>query len=244
MSPLMLTKQSGRLRWPVIALLALLGLGMFSAPAQAQPMTMAQLLAGGSITVDDKLFFNFRGFNSFATGGAAPVNPATILVTGIFDVVDGPGLSFQSAAFFVTSGQTQDTVFFFDVLVLTPGVTAIVDNSLELIAFAVSGDGRISIAETVVDENGAFVTSKLVFLDPPAVPIIKDVKTFGPQDFLSIRKDIGLSGGASGAAFLSDFDQQFSQIVIPEPATLTMAGLGILGVVGYGWRRRRFAKAA
>jgi hypothetical protein len=42
-----------------------------------------------------------------------------------------------------------------------------------------------------------------------------------------------LSGSASGASFN----------LVPEPASLTLLGLGALGMAGYGWRRRKSAAA-
>jgi hypothetical protein len=38
---------------------------------------------------------------------------------------------------------------------------------------------------------------------------------------------------------VTDIGYQFAATAIPEPASLTMLGLGAVGMMAYGWRRRR-----
>jgi hypothetical protein len=40
-------------------------------------------------------------------------------------------------------------------------------------------------------------------------------------------------------ATMSFVDQTYSQTSVPEPGTLGLLGIGLLGFVGYGWWRRR-----
>src|SRR5688572_1657600 len=49
--------------------------------ADASVCNMQELLNGGAIQVDDKLFNNFRSYSSVPTGGAEAINPNLILVT-------------------------------------------------------------------------------------------------------------------------------------------------------------------
>ena len=72
------------------------------------------------------------------------------------------------------------------------------------------------------------------------------VLTLNPSDSYIIEGDWTLEGGAfddaSSEAFLDDFNVQLTILdvqYIPEPSTLALATLGLLGLVFYGWRQRR-----
>jgi PEP-CTERM motif len=55
----------------------------------------------------------------------------------------------------------------------------------------------------------------------------------GPQDFTALGSD------ASGTEFGSDQGVTQGPTVVPEPSSLTLACLGVLGLIGYAWRSRR-----
>jgi MYXO-CTERM domain-containing protein len=55
-------------------------------------------------------------------------------------------------------------------------------------------------------------------------------------DWLRVGTDI--VGGTHPPTFNATFSLS-GQVVAPEPASLTLAGLGALGLLGYGWRRRK-----
>jgi hypothetical protein len=125
-------------------------------PAQAATVSLAELLAGGSITAGDKLFDNWT--NSFYDSSDGKVfNAANILVSSLDDGGDnpGPGLSFS-----VLNGELDrtgdniyayiDLMFGFRASVLPGANKLIKDNSLALTKGLVTnaGDNGFYIRET------------------------------------------------------------------------------------------------
>jgi hypothetical protein len=70
--------------------------------------------------------------------------------------------------------------------------------------------------------------------------------TFGSTSFLGFTSSAPITSltigyvNANEALVIDDF--QFGAAIVPEPSTVTLAGLGILGWLGYVWRRRRRGK--
>jgi hypothetical protein len=200
----------------------------------AQAATMADLLAGGSITCGDKTFSNFRNFFSNGAGGAIAPTSAEVFVnadstncgTDIFGQ-PGPGLVFQSANWNVNPGQSMDTAFTFDVTVTRPLLASIGDVSMSLLSFANLNGADIHITESMF--SGVTNVGNLVV--DAGLGRVSDSIKFAPPGFvtLTINKDISLEGHAQGSASLSTFSQNFSEI--PEPGSLTYFGIGILGIL-------------
>jgi hypothetical protein len=54
---------------------------------------------------------------------------------------------------------------------------------------------------------------------------------------LSVGPHVLEFGGSVGTEFSTRATARIN--VVPEPASLTLVGLGTLGLLGYGWRRRK-----
>lgn len=197
-----------------------------ASPASAT--SMADLLAGGSVTCGNLTFQNFRNFSSVDSGGASAPTAAEVFVNpdaaNCGTLNPGPGILIQSAKWNVNAGQTIDTAFTFDVLAPFP---IIKDARMSFLAFDAQDGGDIHVDESLFDINGNFVQSLSV--DSGIGPFV-DTHVFsgGPYAFLTVNKDIALEGNANGSASLSTLTQNFSEV--PEPMTLGLTGVALLGL--------------
>jgi hypothetical protein len=206
-------------------------------------VTLQYLLDGGTIDSGDKHFFNFHDF----TQAGDLFVPATQIF--VFPIINGPGLSeeeygirFQSSRWLLNGvNQTYDLALDFNVSITEPAFR-FSDNTLEVTG-GIAGDASILIAEGVIDElTGDSLANKLVFI------LNSGVKLQDHQEFthtaleLEISKDLAMfTGPLGGIAFVSHFDQSFSQTVspVPEPGTWA-AGFAMTALVGGQiWRRRQ-----
>jgi hypothetical protein len=201
--------------------------------AKAGSVTLADLLiAGSSLVEGDKTFFNFQNYSSDGSGGASPVNPTDILVTsGTFG--GEIGLVFQSPSFVCDLLQAQDTNFTYDVSSSGPLIT---DGSLEF-----------SHSDTTAVDTGAFIVEMVTNIAPDL-----QVNYFAgggndadhrnlvtPLTSVHVSTGLGVRGGA-GRISVSQFQETFSQMVVPEPTTINLLGMGV-GIAGLVWRRRKQA---
>jgi hypothetical protein len=211
-------------------------------------VTMDLLQAGWSIQVDDKLFDHWKLYGSTITGtglGTA-VAANSITVTGLDANPLNPGVEYQSAAWQITNGQLQDTKFQYNVSVVG-GAKLIEDGSMTLLSGDVgSATSAINITEHLTDGLGHLVAPLSNFeiqLPGSFTTKVFDQKFFSLVNFVQVNKDIALSmsADASGITSFSDMAQNYSQTAIPEPSSMAIAGLGALGLIGYGLRRRKGA---
>lgn len=215
-------------------------LGLIGSPvaSHAKQLSLQDLLDGSAIVIGDKEFGGFRDFESEATGGADPVEPARVVVLPTLDAA-GPGLRFvgnffgERSVFHADVGQAQTTSFQYEVRTLS-GEDLIIDETLALGRFVLLdlvGGRPIQMTETVRDELDQLLGEKFVFVSAFA-QVLTDALAFAPQDRLVITTKIGLSGGT-----LDDFRQDFSQV--PTPSTLSVFATSTIGLLGYARRRQK-----
>jgi hypothetical protein len=206
------------------------------------PVSLQYLLDGATITSGDKVFSGFHDFTTSSTGSAPTVLAAQIGVTPTFDNGEY-GLVFNAAVFGVGSGQSQDVAFHF--LVRPAPGFLITDNTLEMGAAHVSGPGVIRVIEDAYlpgmpGNPGILLAHKMTeWSQNSHIDSVHTVYS-QPASLVEVHKHVSLVGGDGGSAGFSDFNQTFSQTVIPEPVTMLGLLLSVGGVAGY-IRRRRMA---
>lgn len=232
--------------------------------AMTDSCLLSELLAGDTITIDDKRFENFTAFSSTAVNSSSvaplnsgvPVQPDNIRVfsqadeLGALGVPGEVGLAFNfgignpSQIILLDGAQTMAIHWEYDVVVLDPSLR-IVDNTLlfpsgihdgAAIANLVdTGEGTLQVIEQLPDLK----IRKIIAADDNASRI-EDHRDFAPVSMLHVVTDITGNGGPDATGTNVSLDwvvQSFSQQV-PEPGTLALLAIGVAGL-GVGARCHR-----
>ncbi len=179
---------------------------------------------GFSCTVGDKSFSNFT-FTSTGGGSGSAVTPAEFNVSPQLTLV-GPGLLFSSGAIEIDNNVPNPMLSFVDVSlgysVTAPNPPLIEDADL-VVAGGTTGGGTARVDETLTP--GGTLTVIL--------PTTNDTVNFTPVAGLDVLKDILVEVPANtvGTANITAIGQHYSEtpILEPEPTTLAIIGVGLLG---------------
>jgi len=190
--------------------------GMSTAASAATTCASQAIVNGATCTLDGLTFlFTNVSFSPSSTGDALTLDAGLTSISGN-DVI----LGFQINA--GTAGLPADVVIDYT-------VTSTSANMIGVDASYVGPNGTIS--ETVY-HNGSVVASLFDPQNNNSVTVYGTPATFGPFSYLNIHKDIE-------AISFSEFTDSIQITGVPEPATLSMMGLGLLGLGLIGRRKRK-----
>lgn len=209
--------------------------------ALGAPVTLQSLLAGGKLESQGMVWDHWQNYSSTGIGGASPADPGRIFVDlNVSDALN-PRLLFSgndstvNPPLSVPANARQETRFQYDIHTrsVPPGgnlIHLIQANSLEFTGAAVStvpgdpsrADGSIIFTERNIDEAGLPMAALEVHWVGSEFEI-EDHAVFPPQDFLTVFKEITLTGGSlnlpgrSFATILDKFEQGYR--LVTEPLT-------------------------
>ena len=210
--------------------------------SDCQSTTYDQYLGSGfSCTVNDQTYSGFQYVGTSNPPGFQ-VPAGSVQVTPI-TTPGNPGLQFSAG--WLASNSTgvleEDSLFQFNVNSSTP----ITDLTLAIGGASFLGTGEVIVAETAClgallpTCTGGQLITLTVFDDSSGQQLVDTVNFAGVTE-ISVAKDLTVASGTNGEATVSVLTDQFSegQVTVPEPGTLSMMGLGALGLLGFA--RRKF----
>jgi hypothetical protein len=206
-----------------VAILVLALSTVAKADSACSTATLATYISQGSCTLGP---LTFSGFSYVPNASGGATNPGT---GGMTIIPTLSGLMFEFAgAWTVNSNQTLDSIITFAV---SAGSAIINDLSLTLVSAGCAGTASIGLTENT---NPLTSPATNLFADCSNINITQ-TNTFAPVSWLTLIKDLSISGGTNGNAAVSEFTNAVS--VVPEPGSLLLFGSGLVAMGGVVRRR-------
>jgi len=178
----------------------------------------------------------FSAFGYLATGDMPTASNVNVVCTT--DVHGNLGIRIQGGFSDLPGGGPSDALLTYTVSVIGSS-NLITDAHITGNPAVIGGAGAISVTDSWSEFPGPTISIFDYRPQPPGTTQATDSIIFShPVPALHAQKDV-FALAAAGLATLSFIDQTYSQTPVPEPGTLGLLGIGLLGLGGYSWRRRR-----
>jgi hypothetical protein len=204
--------------------------------------------AAGGIAIGDLLFDSFT-VTSSSSGNAIAPTASSIEITAV-DVNGDYGFRVNSS-WLASGGQSADTTITFHASLLPNAIAEgqqVVGNALYTTGVGGAGTtgGIASISENLYAQysgsGGSSFADEFNYYISSTNKQTLDTATFAPLTDFWVVKDVSVSGGAGsgGVMSLSEFYETFHEMgqQAPEPSTLALSAVGLLGLAAFTWRKR------
>ena len=225
----------------VLPLVAVCGLLLLSAGARAGSITQFTDRPTFDAAVGPTVVEDFTNTSHFPISTGILNSSTNLPSIGITPGVILPGVTYSAP---VTGNGIEFNIDagggfvggFLDSLVNRPPLTATFDSRMSAFGFDTNGlIGGTTQSLVINFSSGPSATLALT------LPSDDSLHFFGFQSSAQDIVSINLSGDSPTFGFALDNFTYGNVSATPEPATITLLGLSLVGMCGFGWRRQRHA---
>jgi hypothetical protein len=194
---------------------------------------LSDLVGGQTIQVGDLLFSGF----SYSQTGDMPA-PTAVNVSPYISGSGDNGLTFQAAFLDFPGGSGSGGVIGYNVTELTPGAV-INGSSVSGVPTVVGGFGVASVTESFLPTDSADLFS-IYSISPASTQLTNSLTLASTFPTIAVQDSV-LAFSAGGVASVQFFNATFSTTggQIPEPASATLLGIGLVAFALRRWRRMK-----
>lgn len=219
-------KKSLSILFTAVALAVAYGPGTEAQTLVGSPISLATLTnSGETLLVGDKLFSDF---------GISGYNASNITVQGIIEYGDDYGIQYQGG--FVATDNSNMDVHLSYMVNVTNSENLISGANLDFNGVVVGEAGLAEVTESVYTNMNYLYGQMDVYATPTSEVLSTNMAINPPQPELDLNKDVINYAIDLSYSSISTINQSFVQV--PEPSTIALIGMGLMGLLVV-YRRRK-----